>query len=52
MEDGTYIEGGADGKFNLADKLGKIVDVYVVWKENIYNINIDSMVDMNLIRQL
>ena len=42
MEDGTYIEGGADGKFNLADKLGKIVDVYVVWKENIYNINIDS----------
>lgn len=42
MEDGTYIEGGVDGKLNLADKLGKIVDVYAVWKENIYNINIDS----------
>ena len=41
-EDGTYVEGGVHGKLNLADKLGAVVDMSAVWKENIYNINIDS----------
>lgn len=41
-EDGTYVEGGMHGKLNLADKLGAVVDMSAVWKENIYNINIDS----------
>lgn len=51
-EDGTYVEGGVPGKLNLADKLGAVVDMSAVWKENIYNINIDSMVDMMPVLQL